>query len=319
MRCPNPFVDRAGRTFGCGQCLPCRINRRRIWSGRIQLEAAQYAENVFLTLTYADEFLPRLPKGGLPTLEPSHLKLFMHRVRTRARRSAVLSNRQVRFFAVGEYGDISFRPHYHVVLFNFPSCVRGGTLSPPAYKRCCGPCDFIADCWYGEDDHGDRAPFGKVDLLPLSPHLAQYIGGYVTKKMVRYDDPRLEGRYPEFARQSLKPGIGAGALHDVADVLLRYYDVEAELGDVPAVLGHGRKELPLGRYLRSQLRKMVGMDAKAPQVTLDKMAEEVLALRLAARADNENPSIKAKVVAENKGRVAGVVARYNIHKQRRRL
>lgn len=319
MRCPNPFVDRAGRTFGCGQCLPCRINRRRIWSGRIQLEAAQYADNVFLTLTYADEFLPRLPKGGLPTLVPTHLKSFMHRVRTRARRSADLSHRHVRFFAVGEYGDLTQRPHYHVVLFNFPSCLRGRTLSPPAYPRCCGPCDFIADCWYTEDDQGVKSPFGKVELLPLSRELAAYIGGYVTKKMVRYDDPRLEGRNPEFARQSLKPGIGAGAMHDVADVLLRYYDVAAELGDVPAVLGHGRQELPLGRYLRAQLRMMVGMDAKAPQVTLDKMAEEMLALRLAARSDEKDPSIRSKVIAQNKGRVAGVVARHNIHRKRRVL
>lgn len=191
-------------------------------------------------------------------------------------------------------------------------------MSPPKYPRCCSVCDFVYDNWYLRDDDGNRHQLGKIELLPLSHALMNYIGGYVTKKMTRVDDPRLDGRYPEFARQSKMPGIGHGAMHDVADVLMRYNDVEAELGDVPAALGLGSKsDLPLGRYLRGKLREMVGMDKNAPQVTLDKMAEEMLALRLAARADNENPSIKARLMADNKGRVASVEARYRIFNKRR--
>lgn len=310
MLCTSPFVGIGGQAFGCGQCLPCRINRRRIWTHRIKLEAVQYADNAFLTLTYADDMLP--PQGSLV---PEHLKLFMYRVRTAVRRSEVMNFRKVRFFAVGEYGDLSFRPHYHVVLFNFPSCLRGGTRFPPKYSRCCVACDFIYDLWYDED----RKPYGKIQLDAMSDALASYIGGYVTKKMTKKDDPRLQGRHPEFARQSLRPGIGAGALHEVADVLMRYYDVAGELGDVPCSLSHGRSKLPLGRYMRGKLREMVGMDKHAPQITLDKISEEMRDVRMAARSDNAVPSIKAKLIARDKGRVASVVSRSKVFKQRRGL
>lgn len=91
----------------------------------------------------------------------------------------------------------------------------------------------------------------------------QYVGGYITKNMRRTDDPRLRGRWPEFARMSLKPGIGYSAMFDLADVLMRY-NIKDEFGDVPRGIRHGSYVKPLGRYLRRSLRSMVGEDVKAP-------------------------------------------------------
>lgn len=290
---------------------------------RIKLESALHAENVFLTLTYADEYLPRT-QSGLATLSPEHLKLFLDRVRTRLRRLEDRKlRRRIRFFAVGEYGDISFRPHYHAVLFNYPHCLRGRTRTLPKFKRCCFWCDLITDEWYTSDDKGGKATLGRIESVPLSDALMTYIGGYVTKKMTRRDDPRLEGRYPEFSRQSRNPGVGFDALHDVADVLMKYYDVKGELGDVPVALGSGGVDLPLGRYMRGKLRKMVGMDEKAPQVTVEKSQEEMRALRDIAIANSYKPggevSQKKLIQEKYRGRVASVEARYRIFKQRRSI
>lgn len=282
---------------------------------RIKLEAAQYADNTFLTLTYADHSLPR---DG--SLEPMLLKEFMWRVRTRVRRSKLLEQdgepRKVRFYAVGEYGDESWRPHYHVMLFNYPSCLRGQTRMYPKYRKCCPPCDLISGLWYRSDAPDEQ--LGRVSLDPYSDALASYICGYVTKKMTVKSDARLNGRYPEFARQSNRPGIGHGYLHDVADVLLRYYDVATELGDVPSALDHGRSRLPMGRYMRSKLRELVGMEKNAPEATLKEMAAEMQALR-DAQFSFKKKSLAEVVREANHGRVLSAEARFRMFKSRRML
>lgn len=115
-------------------------------------------------------------------------------------------------------------------------------------------------------------PIGDVDLGILEAHSAQYVAGYVTKKMTGKHDERLRGRYPEFARMSLRPGIGHGVLQQVADVLLTHgYQIE----DVPVALSHGGKQQPLGRYLRRKLRVMMGRDEKCPPEILAAIQEEM--------------------------------------------
>lgn len=253
MHCKNPYVVQ-GMAFGCGQCHPCRYNQRRIWTHRITLEAAQYQDNAFATLTYDEE---HLPKDG--SLNPRHLQLFMKRLRKE------WAPEKVRFFGVGEYGDETQRPHYHLALFGFPTCRRGITR-PNRFGSCCVICDRVRSVW-GQ---------GNIYLGNLEPASASYIAGYVTKKLTRkvtdYEREKLGDRFPEFARMSLRPGIGCGMMDEVASVLL---GLDYSEPDVPSALRSGARKLPLGRYLRRQLRLRMGRDAKAPPETLAKMAEEM--------------------------------------------
>lgn len=269
------------------------------------LEAAQHGDNCFLTLTYDDASLPCSSVSGLSSLVPEHLQMFLKRLRK------CVEPRRIRFYAVGEYGDESFRPHYHAALFNFPSCDRGFTLrlpgsGSPRWEKCCDTCRLVGRTW----GHGN------VDLGMLETKSAQYLCGYVTKKMTRGDDPRLEGRWPEFARMSLRPGIGHSAMHEVASQTLRFNLVDAQ-GDVTSTLRHGSRIMPLGRYLRRTLRKMVGVDEAAPLSTVLEAQKEMLPLRLAARNDKKNPSLKAHYLAAKKGKIAKVLAREKIHRQRK--
>lgn len=95
-------------------------------------------------------------------------------------------------------------------------------------------------------------------LGAISISSAAYIAGYVVKKWTNAEEPALNGRHPEFARMSLRPGIGADAMTDVALAMMRS---RFDGPDIPTVLRHGPKMFPLGRYLRRKLRDELGREA----------------------------------------------------------
>lgn len=266
------------------------------------LESQLHGDNAFVTLTYDDASLPML-SSGMSSLEPKHLQDWLKRLRS------AVSPIRVRFYAVGEYGDDSFRPHYHAALFGFPSCRRGQTglgSSRPGWDRCCVQCKLVGETW-GK---------GKVFLGTLEISSAQYLAGYVTKKMTRSDDVRLDGRWPEFARMSLRPGIGRDFLHDAASAFLQF-NLETSQSDVPVTLRHGGRELPLGRYLRREFRKLVGRDEKTPDQVVKELQEKMRPLREAAFDASRS---FAEVVRESgEASVARFHARQRIFKGKRSL
>lgn len=295
MMCTNPYVNQVGMAYGCGQCMPCRVNKRRIWSHRIMLESRLHRSNAFVTLTYADE---NLPEGG--SLDPKHGQDWLKRLRRR-------TGAGLRYFFVGEYGDQTDRPHYHAALFGL-RCDNGVSRYNSRGLNCCAQCRLVQDSW----------GWGNIYLGVLEPNSAEYIAGYVTKKLTAKDDSRLNGRHPEFARMSLRPGIGYHALHEVASIVMQYH-LAGPYSDVPTTLRNGPRELPLGRYLTRGLRKLTGKEESAPQSTLDEVAAELLPLRLAAKTDSEAPSLRDQIVKAGKVKVARAEALRRIYKKDRRL
>lgn len=216
------------------------------------LEAGQYEDNCFLTLTYSDEFLP-----ASGSLNPRHTQLFLKKLRKQ------FAPRKFRYFLVGEYGDETERAHYHAALFGYPTCRKGVTHRNRS-DDCCDVCDGLRDVW----------SMGRVHLGQLAPESAQYIAGYVTKKLTRKDDERLGGRHPEFARFSLKPGLGHGIVDELASTIL-FYNLEGSMEDVAVSLRHGSRLLPLGRYLRRELRKRLGREETTPEKALEEYYEDL--------------------------------------------
>lgn len=218
------------------------------------LENVCHKDSCFVTLTYSDD---HLPEGG--SLAPKDFQDWLKRFRFAVRPVGI------RFYGVGEYGDVTQRPHYHAAIFGYPRCKFGmSCYDLPGRESCCVHCDLIRDTW-GR---------GRVFVGSLEVESAQYIAGYVTKKMTSGDDPRLNGRHPEFARMSRRPGIGVNAMWEVADTLMRF-NLDTAQSDVPVTLRHGSRQFPLGRLLRQKLRTMVGKDEKAPPIV---PSEEVLAM-----------------------------------------
>lgn len=280
MLCENPYVGQ-GAMFGCGRCTPCLVNRGRVWTHRIMLEASQHEHNTFLTLTYSDD---KLPTDG--SLYPEHLRDFFKRLRHLSK---------FRYFAVGEYGDRTQRPHYHAALFGFVGCQWEQSRYSKMRSTCCRRCSDVARIW----------GYGNVYLGSMEVASAKYLCGYVTKKMTNKDNPSLQGRHPEFARMSRFPGIGAGAMDDVASAVMyhKVMDNEDVTGDPQ----------PFGRYLTQRLRERRGLDKAAPKSTLDKVREDVRNLQIAAKASEENPSIKGQFLSSKRQALRNFKSRRQIY------
>lgn len=262
MLCKNPYIKDAV-PFGCGQCMPCRINKRRLWTHRLMLESMMHKDSAFITLTYNNDNLPINN-----SLIPADLQKWQKNLRYHA-------DIPLRFFSVGEYGDKTHRPHYHAAVFGFPSCSNGRHDCP------CTSCATLRASW-------DK---GFVYNGTLTKDSAQYIAGYVTKKMTNKNDPKvqewLNGRHPEFARMSNRPGIGAPALDLIQDMLETDHgcDLLAELNDVPDLIKISGTEMILGSYLKNKLRKQMGVGDEIKEKKMSLLQQEKIEEYLSYREE----------------------------------
>lgn len=217
------------------------------------LESLSHQYSSFWTLTYDEKNCPHDS-----SLCPEHTRNWLKRLR----RSLENQGRQIRYFLVGEYGDTTQRPHYHAALFGISEQET----------------DLVGSVW----------PYGFVYPGTLTPESAGYVAGYVTKKMTQKTDPRLGGRYPEFARMSLKPGIGALSVEGFAEMLTTEHGAESitETGDVPASYRAFGRNQPIGRYMRRKLREYLDFETIGGQPK----NEEIRALEMQALLEDSGLS-----------------------------
>lgn len=90
----------------CRKCLACRIAHSREWAIRLMHENAEQKKSGFVTLTYGDEYLP---KDG--SLIKADLQKYLKRLRY------IIEPKKIKYFAVGDYGEIKGRPHFHLIEF----------------------------------------------------------------------------------------------------------------------------------------------------------------------------------------------------------
>lgn len=224
MLCKKPYTEGV-MCYGCGQCMPCRINKSREWTGRILLESYEHPFNTFLTLTYDEENCPH-------ELDKAELSAFFKRLR-----SELPVGQKIRYYAVGEYGDETGRPHYHAIVFG---------LSPVQTV-------VVGKAW----------PHGFVQLAFVTPRSINYVASYVKKLR----DPHEEGRAPGFAIMSRRPGVGIGPDNKVLDRFFRSYHTVA--GKAALKKSHwieerfrtGGKKYPLGRLLKNKLLDKLGFES----------------------------------------------------------
>lgn len=179
------------REVACGRCEGCKLERSRQWAIRIMHEAQGHELNSFLTLTYRDD---QLIYGGAEhaILYPRHLELFWKRLRK-------YSRKRFRYFACGEYGDKSNRPHYHACVFGLDFTDKKLWSSKDGINLFTS--SALDACW----THGG-CTIGDVTF-----ESAAYVARYIMKKRLGWMSQyyKAEGVEPEFVRMS-RGGRGGG-------------------------------------------------------------------------------------------------------------
>ena len=208
----------------------------------------------FLTLTYSDEKLP--PTGSLVKKDYQD---FMKRLRKR-------HGSRLRYFAVGEYGDTTYRPHYHAIIFGIDFSDKR-----PHSKNEYGDQLFTSDLLDSIWGKG-HAFFGQVTVQS-----ARYVAKYCIKKV---NGPMAASHYgtraPEFAVMSLKPGIGS-----------EWYDrFQGDVFPSDFVVLQGKKRSP-PRFYDERL-------GKSDEDALEAIKSRRLSKALQHRADQTPPRLKAR-------------------------
>lgn len=170
----------------CGQCLQCRINKRKEWSLRLLHHMSYNNDCIFLTLTYNDENLIN------PSLNKRDFQLFMKRFRKCHKQS-------IKYFACGEYGDKTYRKHFHAIIFGVSlRSILSDSRATYKFRR------------KGFDYFSLSLPYwsnGFAIVTTVSPDTIGYVAGYVTKKLKGYKKKYEElGLLPPFQLQS--QGLG---------------------------------------------------------------------------------------------------------------
>lgn len=236
----------------CGQCIGCRLEYSRQWANRCMLELQYHDSAYFITLTYNDLHVPTHwypdPDTGeaFPSLSllKRDLQLFFKRLRK------AHSDDHIRYYAAGEYGSTTLRPHYHAIVFGLhlddlrpASSVKSGFDLPcrSAHGYQYYVSDDLQRCWsvssnpnaHNQFDSGSFEPIGFVLVGKVTWETCAYTARYVTKKLTGnarsyYDMFNIA---EPFTLASNKPGLARQYYDDHPDLYEHeYINVATESG-----------------------------------------------------------------------------------------
>lgn len=199
----------------CGKCIGCRLDYSRQWADRCMLETQYHSANSFITLTYNDSHLPpcnpifdietgeQIGYGDIHPLVKKDFQDFMKRLRKKIA-TEYGNDVKIRYYACGEYGSKSKRPHFHAIIFGFDfsddRILHKTNFRGDKYYVS----EFLDSCW--RDDKKQSIGFSYVANVEWD--CCAYVARYVAKKIFKDNDLYYKNNVPtEFTLMSRKPGI----------------------------------------------------------------------------------------------------------------
>lgn len=153
MECLHPkYLPSREMYVPCGACAFCGATRRSDWATRLHYERKLHTSGSFVTLTYSDNNLTYVK--GVSTLVKDDLQRFFKRLRK--------GGAFFRYYAVGEYGSQTARPHYHVLFF--------GDVDEVAIRKAWSKWNRKTDKYYA---------LGQVHIGKVTAQSVMYCLGYL--------------------------------------------------------------------------------------------------------------------------------------------
>lgn len=194
---PEGITFSRNKSFGipielpCGRCIGCRLEKAKEWAIRCIHEAQMHEDNIFITLTYASEHLPKNY-----SLDHEHFQIFIRALRDKTKK-------KLRFYMCGEYGEPTeennfiARPHFHAIIFghDFEDKTYWKTRNGNRVYRS----ETLESIWTK----------GNSEIGTVTFESAGYVARYVLKKQTgERAEAHYNGRKPEYTRMSNRKGIG---------------------------------------------------------------------------------------------------------------
>ena len=201
----NTFLyseDRMKEAFGddllflpCGKCESCKMEYRKDWSIRCEMESLFHQKSCFVTLTLDDAHIKPLPVK-------EDVQYFLHKLRDSY-------GIKCRYFACGELGSKG-RAHYHMILFGYkPDDLKYYGTSKSGYEMFTSK--FLDKVWNK----------GIVRIQDFDISCAAYVAGYVKKD-----------KNQAFIMESTRPGLGYLYMKENLRKLFLYGHYQGKNGQV---------------------------------------------------------------------------------------
>lgn len=155
--CLTPLIINS-LTVPCGNCIECVQASRSEWMYRNLVEQSHYKNSYFVTLTYDEDNLATLDFN-------SEVGLAYERKEDRINFFKALRNRygkeSIRYYGCFEYGDKTYRPHYHFIVYTNDDIAT----------------EVFGSVWC----------YGQVHVEKSRQAAIHYVSGYLQKPMRRYN------------------------------------------------------------------------------------------------------------------------------------
>lgn len=155
IECTPLYVTDKYVEVPCGKCPECKQARKRTWTFRCLAESRIHRFNYFLTITYDDQHVQMTNKPDVQNFVKYLRRLGF----------------AFKYFLVGELGNQSKRPHYHMAMFS-DTPISDGKLwlagQNPLYRS-----NILEKAWLNKG----QILYGRLDAASI-----RYTLGYINAK-----------------------------------------------------------------------------------------------------------------------------------------